>query len=37
MNGRFTIFIDGKECQATAGQTILDVAKKNGVFIPTLC
>ena len=37
MEGKFTLFIDGKECQATAGQTILDVAKKNGIYIPTLC
>ncbi|HEX7539218.1 MAG TPA: 2Fe-2S iron-sulfur cluster-binding protein, partial [Syntrophales bacterium] len=37
MEGKFTLVIDGKECQATAGQTILDVAKKNGIFIPTLC
>jgi predicted molibdopterin-dependent oxidoreductase YjgC len=37
MEGKFSLFIDGKECQATAGQTILDVAKKNGIYIPTLC
>jgi len=37
MEGKFTINIDGRECQATAGQTILDVAKRNGIYIPTLC
>ena len=37
MEGKFTLVIDGKECQAMAGQTILDVAKKNGIYIPTLC
>ncbi|MDR0885844.1 MAG: FAD-dependent oxidoreductase [Clostridiales Family XIII bacterium] len=29
--------IDGKEVKALAGQTILDVAKENDIFIPTLC
>lgn len=31
------LVIDGKECLGQAGQTILDVAKKNGIDIPTLC
>lgn len=29
--------IDGKECTATNGQTIVQAAKDNGVYIPTLC
>lgn len=31
------IKIDGKEYKATEGQTILDVAKNNNIFLPTLC
>lgn len=29
--------INGKVCEAQNGQTILDVARANGFFIPTLC
>lgn len=29
--------IDGKLCTAESGQTIVEAAKNNGVFIPTLC
>ncbi|HZK02513.1 MAG TPA: molybdopterin-dependent oxidoreductase [Anaerovoracaceae bacterium] len=29
--------IDGKECFGQAGETILDVARRNGIDIPTLC
>jgi len=32
---RFTI--DGREGRATAGQTIVEAAKANGVYIPVLC
>ena len=32
-----TLFIDGKNVSARAGQTILEVAKENGIEIPTLC
>lgn len=32
---RFTI--DGKECLAKPGQTIVEAAKSNGVYIPVLC
>lgn len=32
---RFTI--DGKECVAKPGQTIVEAATANGVYIPTLC
>lgn len=29
--------IDGRELEAAAGETVLDVARRNGIFIPTLC
>ena len=32
---RFTI--DGTECMATRGQFLVDAARENGIFIPTLC
>jgi len=32
---KFTI--DGKECSAKQGQTIVEAAKDNGIFIPVLC
>jgi [NiFe] hydrogenase diaphorase moiety small subunit len=32
---KFTI--DGKECMAERGQTILSAAKEEGIYIPTLC
>ncbi|MGA2533290.1 MAG: 2Fe-2S iron-sulfur cluster-binding protein [Candidatus Aminicenantales bacterium] len=32
---RFTI--DGKECRGKPGQTIVEAAKDNGVYIPVLC
>lgn len=31
------IVMDGKEVKAEPGQTIIEVARANGVFIPTLC
>ena len=31
------ITINGKECVGQKGQTILEIAEANGVFIPTLC
>jgi NADH dehydrogenase/NADH:ubiquinone oxidoreductase subunit G len=31
------IIIDGKEVSAEPDQTILEVARENGIFIPTLC
>lgn len=31
------IKINGKECVGQKGQTILDIAKENGIEIPTLC
>jgi [NiFe] hydrogenase diaphorase moiety small subunit len=32
-----TFTIDGKACKAVHGQTILEAAKTNGVYVPTLC
>jgi bidirectional [NiFe] hydrogenase diaphorase subunit len=32
-----TLQIDGKDCSARTGETILDVARENSIFIPTLC
>jgi bidirectional [NiFe] hydrogenase diaphorase subunit len=32
-----TLVIDGKNVSARAGQTILEVARENGIEIPTLC
>jgi bidirectional [NiFe] hydrogenase diaphorase subunit len=32
-----TLFIDGENVSARAGQTILEVARENGIEIPTLC
>jgi bidirectional [NiFe] hydrogenase diaphorase subunit len=32
-----TLIIDGKDVSARGDQTILEVARENGIFIPTLC
>ena len=32
-----TLIIDGQEVQAEEGQTVLEVARENGIEIPTLC
>jgi bidirectional [NiFe] hydrogenase diaphorase subunit len=32
-----TLQINGKDCSARGGETILDVARENNIFIPTLC
>ena len=32
-----TLTIDGREAGARGDQTILDVARENNIFIPTLC
>ena len=37
MNQIVRITIDGVECMATKGQYIIDAAKENGIFIPSLC
>jgi [NiFe] hydrogenase diaphorase moiety small subunit len=35
--GKLYFEIDGKPCYADLGQSIIDAAKANGVFIPSLC
>lgn len=37
MNKLVNIKIDGKEIHAQEGKNLVDVAKENGVYIPTLC
>ena len=37
MNDKIKIMIDGKEYWTELGKTILDAAKDNGIFIPSLC
>lgn len=32
-----TITIDGKECKGVYGQTILEIARENDIYIPTMC
>jgi len=32
-----TVTIDGNPCEAQHGETILQVARRNGIWIPTLC
>ena len=32
-----TVTIDGKVCQSTFGKTILDIARENDIYIPTMC
>jgi len=32
-----TVTIDGKACEAQHGETILQVARRNGIWIPALC
>ena len=32
-----TLVIDGVECRAEKGDTILQAARKNEIYIPTLC
>ena len=34
---KIKIYLDGKEVLANPGETILEVAKRNGIDIPTLC
>ncbi len=34
---KFRLNIDGREVQANPGQTILEVAQENNIFIPTFC
>jgi [NiFe] hydrogenase diaphorase moiety small subunit len=37
MSNLVNIKIDGKSMQAEAGMNLVDVAKQNGIYIPTLC
>ncbi|MDH3785582.1 MAG: 2Fe-2S iron-sulfur cluster-binding protein, partial [Acidobacteriota bacterium] len=37
MSDRFDIEIDGRPCEARAGETVLQAATRAGVTIPTLC
>ena len=37
MSSMIRIVIDGHEIQAKENQTILEVARENGIYIPTLC
>lgn len=37
MRGSITITIDGQLCSAAEGKTVLEVARENGIDIPTLC
>ena len=34
---KISLNINGKEVKARTGMTILDAAKKEGIYIPTLC
>jgi [NiFe] hydrogenase diaphorase moiety small subunit len=36
-NGKLKFEIDGKPCEAKNGQSIIDAATENGIFIPSLC
>jgi predicted molibdopterin-dependent oxidoreductase YjgC len=37
MPDEIQVTIDGKRCTGRRGQTILEVARENGIWIPTLC
>ncbi len=37
MSTKIKFTLDGKECQAEEGKYLVDAAKENGVYIPTLC
>jgi [NiFe] hydrogenase diaphorase moiety small subunit len=37
MSEKIRFILDDKVCYATAGQTIMDAARANGFFIPSLC
>jgi NADH-quinone oxidoreductase subunit G len=34
---KITLTIDGKVCKSTFGKTIIDVARENDIYIPTMC
>jgi len=37
MSNKIEFIIDGKKCIAEEGQNLIEAAKENGVYIPTLC
>lgn len=37
MNDPINLIIDGKECQAQEGESILNVARANDIFVPAVC
>ena len=37
MSDMITLTIDGKEVQAKEGESILNVARANNVFVPAVC
>jgi [NiFe] hydrogenase diaphorase moiety small subunit len=37
MSEKIKIIIDGKECWTEPGKSIIDAARENGVYIPSLC
>jgi len=37
MDKKITVTIDGQEVSADPGQTILEAARNQGIYIPTLC
>ncbi len=37
MGKNITVTIDGRTCHAKFGQTILEIARENGIYIPTMC
>ncbi len=37
MSNNITITIDGVECQAQEGESVLNVARANGIYIPAIC
>jgi len=37
MEKKVPLTIDGTDVEAAAGKTILEVAREQGIFIPTLC
>jgi [NiFe] hydrogenase diaphorase moiety small subunit len=37
MNNKVNFTIDDKECTSTSGKYIVEAARENGVYIPTLC
>ncbi|RRS30457.1 MAG: ferredoxin [Epsilonproteobacteria bacterium (ex Lamellibrachia satsuma)] len=32
-----TVTIDGKKCKSTFGKTILEIARENDIYVPTMC